>query len=88
MSDVVLLELLKRAACCPKFDSQMDVFVTIEMKPCAHFAQARPGFARGGLRGGLSAHPHQGRQAIQARPGIEVAHTVRAERMAYVVFAN
>ena len=72
MGDVVLLELLKARGLLPKFDAGTDVFVLIEDEAlAAAIAQARAGFARGGLRRGISADARQAGQAIQTRAGIE-----------------
>ncbi len=72
MGDVVLLELFKARGLLPKFDSPMDVFVLIEdeaLRPLS--LEAGPRFARGRLRGGISAHADETGQAVQTRAGIE-----------------
>ena len=85
MGDVVLLELLKARGLLPKFDSPMDVFVTIEDEALRGISLKLVHDLRAaGFAVEYPLVPTKADKQFKRAQELKVAHTVRAESAAYV----
>ncbi len=85
MGDVVLLELLKARGLLPKFDSPMDVFVTIEDEALRGISLKLVHDLRAaGFAVEYPLIPTKADKQFKRAQELKVAHTVRAESDAYV----
>jgi len=89
MGDVVLLELLKARGLLPKFDSPMDVFVTIEDESLRTISlKLVQDLRAAGYAVDYPLVPTKGDKQFKRAQELKVAHTVRAESDAYVRIRN
>ena len=85
MGDVVLLELLKARGLLPKFDSPMDVFVTIEDEALRSISlKLIQSLRAAGFAVDYPLTPTKADKQFKRAQELKVAHTVRAESDAYV----
>jgi histidyl-tRNA synthetase len=85
MGDVVLLELLKARGLLPKFDSPMDVFVTIEDEAQRGISLKLVQELRtAGYAVDYPLIPTKADKQFKRAQELKVAHTVRAESDSYV----
>ena len=85
MGDVVLLELLKARGLLPKFDSPMDVFVTIEDEALRGVSlKLIQNLRAAGFAVDYPLTPTKADKQFKRAQELKVAHTVRAENDAYV----
>jgi histidyl-tRNA synthetase len=85
MGDVVLLELLKARGLLPKFDSPMDVFVTIEDEALRGISlKLVQDLRAAGYAVDYPLIPTKADKQFKRAQELKVAHTVRAESDAYV----
>ncbi|MDR3457965.1 MAG: histidine--tRNA ligase [Verrucomicrobiae bacterium] len=89
MGDVVLVELLKARGLLPKFDSPMDVFVTIEDESLRGISLKLVQDLRvAGYAVDYPLVPTKPDKQFKRAQELKVAHTVRAESDAYVRIRN
>ena len=85
MGDVVLLELLKARGLLPKFDSPMDVFVTIEDEALRSISlKLVQDLRAAGFAVDYPLIPTKADKQFKRAQELKVAHTIRAESDAYV----